>query len=155
MPAHDDLIFGWEPLDDLLAEPNVRELLLLQYEEFGGLREDIPLDPDIGRMREAEKLGVFRLWAARRDGRLVGFIEWHISPTFHHRSTLYAIDGGHFVHPDEGAWTWLRMWRAALAALLELGCRVVLAHDNPHRPLDRAFDRLGFQPAGSLYVRTL
>ena len=150
------LAFAWESVVDLFAEPNARELVLAQYDEFGGLKGEVPLDPDFPRMRELEKLGAYKIWAARLDGLLVGFIEFTIATTMHHRSTLYACDGGHFVHPSNcDIWTLSKMWRSAEAALLDLGVKVVMAHDNPHRPLPAFFRRLGYRAGGSLFYKVI
>lgn len=151
----DRYVFGWEPVAVLLAEPNIRELILEQWEELAA-NKTVPLDPDFERMRALERLGLYRAWAARRDGLLIGLIEFTVTPPLHHRGTTYAFDGGHFLHPEaRSPFLWLRMWRAALDALRGLGVRVVMAHDNPRRPLDRAFARLGFTPGGRLYWREL
>lgn len=147
-----DITCGWEKLEDLLAEPNIRDLLEAQWEELAGLKDKIALDPDIKRMRQAEALGVFKIWAGRRDGLLVGFIEWHVSPTFHNRSTLYAIDGGHYCHPEFcDSWSYLHMWREAERALRDMGVGAFMAHDNEARPMPAFFRRLGYQPQGRLY----
>jgi hypothetical protein len=138
---------------DLLAEPNARELVLDQHDELMGL--PLPLEPDVGRMTAGEERGVYKIWSCRRDGLLIGFIEFHISPTFHHRSTLFGIDGGHYTHPSFcTAWQHLRMWRSGIEALKALGVKVVLAHDGL-RPMDAFFKRLGFQPAGQMYARVI
>lgn len=145
--------FNWEPVESVLGDMGVREMILEQWEELAGNR-GIPLDPDFGRMRLLEEAGMFKIWGARRDGLLVGFIEFSIIAPLHHRKTLYAFDGGHFVHPEfRSPFLWLAMWRSALAALRDIGVQMVVAHDNPRRPLDIAFERLGFTPGGRMYQR--
>lgn len=153
----DELWFGWQNVADLMAEPNIRELILAQYEEFEGFSDKIPLAVDFDRMLEAERHFRFRVWAAKSDGLLIGIIEWHLQTTFHNKSDLYAFDGGHYVLPEfrDNGWTFLKMWRSSLVALQDLAVRVVVAHDNPARPLTPFFKRLGFQPGGSLYMKVL
>lgn len=151
-----ELVCGWEPIERLTAEPNIVELILEQEAEFSALPESIPLDLDIERMRMAEQAGLFRMWGARLDGLLVGLIEWNITPPLHHRSTLYAFDGGHYLAPEyRSVWTHFVIWRQAVAALRELGVKAVMAHDNPRRPMAAFFARLGFEPAGQLYLKVL
>ena len=154
--AGEGVSFGWEPVETLINEPNATELVRAQYDEFTRLPEDIQLDPDVGRMLASEKAGVYRVWAARRDGMLIGWIEFVISPGWHNKSVRFAFDGGHYLAPEFGSThTALKMWRSALVALEALGVRVVTAHDNPVRPLDAFFRRLGFDPGGKLYVKVL
>lgn len=150
------LTFAWESVVDLFEEPNARELVLAQYEELDGLKDKIPLDPDFARMRQLEQAGLYKIWAARRDGLLVGFIEFTITTTLHHRTTKVAMDGGYFLHPAFcDIWTLGKMWRSAEAELRDMGCMLVMSHDNPSRPLPAFFKRLGYQPAGALYVKVL
>jgi hypothetical protein len=150
------ITFGWASVTDLLDEPNLRELAREQHEEFGGLPDTIPLDVDVEKMLALEKLGVFKVWTARQDDLLIGFIEFHVSPTLHHRTTLFAIDGGHYLLPEfRDIFVHIKMWRSALTALQGMGVAAVLAHDNPRRPLGAFFRRLGFDPGGSLYFKVL
>jgi hypothetical protein len=152
-----DIRFGWESVSRVLDEPNIRDLIQAQYDELAGFTDvlDRP-DPDVIRMLAAEKAGAYRMWCGRSNRLLMGIIEWHIGPTFHHRSVRFGLDGGHFLHPEfRGVWIWLTMWRESLEALRKLGVRVVIAHDNPERPMAAAFKRLGMSPAGQMFARAL
>lgn len=108
-------------------------------------------------MRALEGAGIFRVWTARRRGRVIGFILFHIHPHLNYRHTLFAFDGGHYLdttYRDNG-WLGIKMWRSAIAALRDLGVRVVMAHDNSQRPLGPFFRRLGFEPRSTIYWKVL
>jgi hypothetical protein len=148
-----DLTYGFEFVEHIRKDPDLKTILKAWEDNFISF---LPPDPNWDRMERAEKAGCYAIWVARKGRRLVGFIEWHLGPTFHQKSTMYAIDGGHFVTPEHcGTFDWLRMWRLAMEALRELGVQVVIAHDSPARPLNVVFTRLGFAYSGQQFVRAL
>lgn len=151
-----DVTFDWLPVAQFLEEPNVWELMEQEYYEFEKYHRQIPMAVDFERMLEAERQFRYRMWAAHQDGLLIGFIEFHLGPTFHNRSMLYAQDGGHFLAPEfRDVFTFLKMWRTAEEALRELGVQVILAHDNDVRPVAPVFKRLCYQPVGTVYLKVL
>ena len=145
---------GWAKVADLLAEPNMRGLILDYFEELSPMKAVAPLDPDFERMIACEAQGIFRVWAARQGGQVVGLVMLWIMPHLNYRSTLFAFDAGHYLVPDlrDGhRWSGVRMWRGLIDALRELGVKVLLAHDNAQRPLGPFFKRLGFEPRSTNY----
>jgi hypothetical protein len=148
-------LYQWEPVADLFNDTETRDLVREQWEELA-LNRHIPLAVDVGRLAALERQGLYRIWTMRRDGLLVGFIEFTLTSPLHHAKTLYAFDGGHFIHPEfRNPFLWCRMWRKALDALAGIGVKMVIAHDNPLRPMTPAFHRLGFWPAGRMYAKEL
>jgi len=109
-----DVNFDWLPVSEFLEEPNVWELMEQEYYEFEKYHRQIPMAVDFERMLEAERQFRYRMWAAHKDGLLIGFIEFHLGPTFHNRAMLYAHDGGHYLSPEfRDVFTFLKMWRTA------------------------------------------
>ena len=147
--------FQWEGLEAILAEPNVRELLIDYWNELSPLKH-IPLDVDWPRLLEWERRFLFRVWTARVDGTLAGFITWLIQPHHLHRNTLMAMDHGHYVAPAfrdiAGSMTGLRMWRSCERALKELGVEVAFCHDNALRPLSPFLLAIGARPFSSMWL---
>lgn len=149
--------FAWETVDALLAEPYLPAMLEEYWHELSPIKEAAPLDPDYANMRAAEAAGLFRIWAARKDGMVIGFVMFHIHPHFNYKRTLFAFDSGHYLDPShrDSDWTGIKMWRSALDALADLGVKVVIAHDNALRPLEPFFLRLGFKLRSRLYWKVL
>ena len=141
--------FSWESLETILAEPNIRELLVSYWEELSPVKH-LPLDPDWARLFDWERQSIFRVWCARVDGTLAGFITWVIQPHFLHRNTVFAVDHGHYLAPAfrdiAGAMIGMRMWRSTKIALKESGCEFAMIHDNALRPLSPFFLAIGARP---------
>ena len=149
--------FGWESIEKLLAEPNLRELLTSYWEELSPVKH-LGLDIDWPRIIAWERQFLFRVWAARVDGTLAGFITFFVAPHFLHKSTLFALDYGHYLAPafrDTEHRVGARMWWTAKAALKELGVEVAFLHDNALRPLSPFFLALGARPFSAMWLLDL
>jgi hypothetical protein len=151
------LRFGWEPIKVLLAEPNVRDLIVAYYEELSPLKGIAKLDPNWEGMVQAEKDGVFCVWTARVDQTLAGFITFHLLYHMHYRNTLFAQDAGHFLAPlfrDKGRIGY-RMWKTVEPALRVRGAKIIMAHDNAYRPLMPFFLALDYEPRSTMFWKAL
>ncbi len=148
--------FGWEKLEVLLAEPNVRDLITGYWEELWPYKE-IPVDVDWARLLMFEAQGVFRVWAVRVNKTLAGFVAFYVQPYVLAKSTLYAIDGSHFLAPDfrDKGRIGYRMWKTAIDALDAEGVKFIMAHDNALRPLLPFFLSLGFEPRSTMFWRAV
>ncbi len=148
------MIFSWEPLDELFADPAVMPMLERQWAELSSHGD--PLDPDWERMIAGEEAGVFRVWTARDGGALAGFIQWQIFAPYGYKNTLFAWDCGHYL--DDGyrsPWLWIKMWKTSEAALKVLGVKLIRGHDNSRQPMAAAFKRMGYTPIATIYQRAL
>ena len=145
--------FGWERLETLLSEPNIRELLTQYWSELSPIKH-IPLDIDWPRLLDWERQGIYRVWAARVDGTLAGFAAFYVQPHVYHRGTIIAVDGGHYLAPafrDKGMLGW-RMWRSLKAEFQREGVQVGMLHDNAVRPLMPFFLALGAEPLSTMWI---
>ena len=148
--------FEWMPLKALLTEPNFRDIANAYYDELWG-DTGIICAPDWEKRQAMEDAFCYRIWTARVDGTVAGFIEFQIGPTVNAKDTLFAIDMGHFVSPPfrgKGVIGY-RMLRTAERALEEMGVKAILMHDNLRHPLMPHFLSLGFRPIGTLFHKVL
>ena len=139
--------FGWEKLETLLKEPNVQDIVTQYWAELWS-HKDIKCEPDWSRFLKLEQDGIYRVWTAHVGSTLAGFASFYVQPFILSRSTLFAIDGGHFLAPcfrDNRQIGW-RMWRTAKAALQAEGVKMWVAHDNAQHPLMPFFLALGMEP---------
>jgi GNAT superfamily N-acetyltransferase len=161
MMAGTRLVFGWEPVARLLEEPNLKEMLRAHWEELSAHKEEMPLDTDFQRLVDYNEAGIYRVWAARDAGTLVGYIAFYVFAPPHHRRAVIAVDDGYYLDPaHRRGWSGVRMWRAALDSLAQLGVIGVIGHHKLHFRAGRGgigaiFRRLGFAPTDTLWWLTL
>ena len=81
-------VIAQEPLTDALWS-ELMPLLTRHYHEIATYR-DIPLDPDRERYEVIQRAGGLRVFTARADGILVGYICFVVSRNLHYRSSVVA-----------------------------------------------------------------
>lgn len=150
--------YGWEKLEVLLGEPNVREMIEdYEIEHRSPVLAHLKVDIDWPRLLAQEASGVYRVWASRVEGTLAGFIAWYVEPHPYYRTVLFAVDGGHFLAPafrNKGRIGW-RMWSSAVAALRREGVQVAMWHDNARRPMTPFSLGLGGEPLSTWWGKDL
>lgn len=160
MPSS-EISFGWEPCRTLFGEANWPDLIDEHWHELGLFHKDCPLDPDYERIIKAEEIGLFRAWAARSDGLLVGYMGWFVQPHIHYRRTLYAVEDLFLLSaPYRKGLNGYRMFSTALTALKQLGVVRCILHDKVHFASDRGtlapfLVRLGFVCTDRLWTKIL
>jgi GNAT superfamily N-acetyltransferase len=82
------LKYGWEKAQRVFDDPAWPDLLQEHYAEMGGLRPD----PDYERVLWLEREKLYRVWTARQDKQLVGYIGWHFFAPMHYRYLYEAYD---------------------------------------------------------------
>jgi hypothetical protein len=150
--------YGWEELATVLAEPNAADLIRAYWEELSPDKNSVKLDPDWPRLQRLEAEGAYKIWVARVDGTLAGFISFFIQPHHNYRKNIMGLDAGHFLSPayrDSPGRLGMRMWRTAEIALRELGVSTIIAHDNTARPLVAFFLGMGYKPRSVIYWKSL
>lgn len=85
--------FSIESLDECIAE--IVPLLRVHYAEVSFVHQNrdapIPLDLDIDAYRSLETAGILRGYTARKDGELIGYAAFVVSPSnLHHKGLRYA-----------------------------------------------------------------
>lgn len=148
---------AWQPLAEVLAEPNAIDMIRDYAEELSPLRDKVPLAPDWPRMAELEKAGIYKLWSCRVDGTLAGYISFLVMPHHHYRDTLFALDQGHYLAPayrSTPGRIGLKMWRSVEPALRDLGVKWIMAHDG-QRSLLPFFLALDYHPRSVLFWKEL
>jgi hypothetical protein len=149
--------YRWEPLATILAEPNVREMIEAYWTELSPIKS-LPLDIDWDRLRDWERQFIFRVWCARVEGTLAGFITFCVQPQILFKSTLFAVEQGHYLahaFRDTQQRVGARMWWTVRPALKELGVDVVFLHDNALRPLSPFLLSIGARPFSSMWLLDL
>ena len=88
----------WEKLPSLLAS-GMAEHTVAQWLESGSDRDFVPIDVDWGRYQALENAGSLKLLSARKDGELVGYAAFFITPHLMYRSSTHVICDSIYVDP--------------------------------------------------------
>lgn len=153
--------FGWEPVSRILQEPNIKDLILEHWRELAVHKDEMPLDPDYGRMLAADDAGLFKVWAARDGKTLVGYVAFWIQPHAHYKSTLTAVEDLYMLTASHRkGLTGYRMFTSAIAALKHRGVKRCYMHSKVHWNKERGgmavlFERLGFVNTDMLWSKIL
>lgn len=135
--------FAVEKYEDVIGE--IRPLLELHYEEIASFRDKVPLDPDYERYRQAEEMGRLLIIAARREGALVGYSIFFLSPHMHYQSTVFAMNDIVFLHPDErSGGTGVRLIKESERIVRERGAALISWHIKPVNDFSPLLERLGY-----------
>ena len=148
---------SWQPLAEVLAEPNAIDMIRDYAEELSPLRDIEPVNPDWERISRLESDGLYHLWAARANNTLAGFISFLVMPHHNYRNTLFAFDYGHYLSPafrNTPGRLGLHMWRSVENPLRGMGVRFIMVHDGM-RSLMPFFLYLGYEPRGGMYWKYL
>jgi hypothetical protein len=142
---------SWERLQDVLREPNVRELMLEHFEESGVDKDECPLDPDFDRMMALEREGILKLIVSRDGGTLTGYMVWFTQYPLDYRTTLHAI---------QGPWNRASLLGHSLPGLKAMGVKRVIAHLKTHVAASRgtlapAFERAGLREVERVFYKVL
>ena len=153
--------FGWEPVTRLIAEPNAPDLLQEHYAALGVYKDKLKLNVAWKHLAAAEAAGNFRIWAARDDDLLVGYLGLWIIRHGHFEGTVLAVEDSFLLSaPYRKGWTGIRMLTEAVEALRELGVGLVIIHEKVHFAEERGglgkiYRRLGFDHIDNLWSKML
>ena len=143
--AHGQLEFGWEPLVDVLEE-----LLPLAKRHAQELGEG-DLDPNWPWFFAQARAGVLRIFTARRDKTLVGYISFLVSANPWRQTMLMAVAEGFWLSPVERfGWNGVALFKNCEQGLKKAGVSRVsfspivdFCNDKGHTA-DLIFERLGY-----------
>lgn len=136
------VVFGWDSLARVFAEPNWSDLIAEHWAELGVHRDQMILDPDYDLLLVLAKHNRFRAWTARCDGLLVGYMGWMTQPHLHYRRTLHAVEDLFLMSaPYRRGLNGYRMFTECFAALREIGAQRCIIHEKVHFQHERAEDK--------------
>lgn len=151
--------FGWEKLDDIVADPGFPDLVREHWEDLA--RDDEgPPRPDWDLYVDLERRGLYRVWTARDGKALAGYIAWFIQKHPHSRELVAVTDAlilaGAYRQTGKGlVSTGTRMWVACLAALRKLGVERALWHSVVDFEADRGGQAKLYQRLGARHTHNI
>ena len=148
--------YDWEPLAELLDD-GAAALALRHWQEIALDQGDVPLEVDWDAVLAEEAAGVFRVFTARSDGDLVGYISCRVFRPSRYAGTVYVNDDVFWLDPTHRrGWTGYRLLSHFLAALPK-PCKVQIKHKLTFEGgrVGKLLERLGLRPVEVVSVAFL
>lgn len=149
-----DLTITQESLAEIEASPEIHALLD-EYAAESANDEIGPACPQVEIYRAMEAAGLFRAFAARVDGQLVGFM-FLLLPVLPHFGKLVGVSESYFVsaeHRKTGAG--LQLLHAAEAVAREAGAAGMLVSAPTGGILERVMPGVGYRETNRVFFKGL
>ena len=147
------VLFGTETVNDVLEE--IRPLLVAHKDEVAHYH-DLELKPDYGKYYAAQQHGLLRIYTARIDGSLIGYVIYLLGFSLHYSDSLQAL--ADVLYLDQ------RYRRGRLGRNLILysedqlradAVQVVRQHHKLKSALSAFFESLGYESEDMIHVKRL
>ena len=155
------LTLEWEPLQRLLDD-GVEELLAAHWDEVACDKDEIPLAPDWPRAFHLQRAEVLYTAGLRKDGRLIGYNAFHVTPHIHYRHSLHAVNDVIFLDPDARGAAGIKLVRGVEGMLREMGVAKILYRSKVHVRIGHRrgtigdmLARMGYRHDEDVYSRLL
>lgn len=125
------------------------------YQEIARYK-DIQLDPDLWFYARLEETGGLRVYSARADGALIGYIIFIVRTNPHYRASLHAHQDILFLLPAyRKGMTGIRLIRYADEQLRAEGVQVVTQHVKDYADFGPVLERLGYEKIETTWAKRL
>jgi hypothetical protein len=137
--------------DSLWAE--ALPLLFAHWKEVAHY-PDLELTPDRDAYAQLEARGLVRVFTARRDGLLIGYALFIVTPNLHYKQVLQANQDVVYIQPDQRGTMPLRFLQFCEDQLFAEGCDVICQHGKAKHPqLARLLTHMGYDTMDVLHVK--
>lgn len=146
--------FKQEFIDDV--EDEIIALGELHMAEVHHQHDLLPVDFDLDLYRKAEGLGLLKIFTARDEGELIGYVVVVITPDIHSKGNFLASDDGFFVKREyrkHGHGT--RLLQFAETCLKEDGFATFHVSSTMMNPIDDLLLRVGYKEIERKYEKVL
>jgi GNAT superfamily N-acetyltransferase len=149
------IIFQREPLTEGL-ESQLAPLMAAHWSEVAPYR-DIPLDVDWPLYHAIDRAGALRIYTARRDGKILGYVSFVVRPHLHYKQHVYATCDALYLLPEERGHTLAaRLIGHAAEALKAEGTKVMSVAVPESQPRAARFlQGMGWHPLETSYSTRL
>jgi len=144
--------FQVEPVTPEFCE-ELGPLLHAHYKEIAHY-QDIELSPDFSKYKQLYDAGVLRVYTARKEKELIGYVIFFFNYSLHYQKSLQAVQDVLFIHPEHrGVGTRLIKW--ADEQLRAEGAQVVYHHVKKEHNFGALLERFGYKCVDLIYARRL
>ena len=125
------------------------------YKELS-VTKTIPLEPDYETYFTLEKLGLSKVITCRKDGILIGYIIFVITPHLHYKSCVTAVEDIYYVTKQERKGRiGIRLFQFAEQYLKSMGVHRVMYSTKVHLDNSKLFEYLGYTYIEKLYSKMI
>ena len=150
------ITFAHEPLAWLLRD-GVEELTVRHWHEIALDKEQVPLATDWAKYQALEDTGAWRAFAARRDGKIIGYITYFIDFHVRYKTTRYVEADVFFIVPEERkGMVGYRLFSEFMKALPK-PCKLLINEKLTFKDgrVGKLLERLGMKPIEVVYSKFL
>lgn len=150
-----DIVFNTEKLKGPLSE-EIKPFWDQHFIDLAVNKEDVPLCVDYDMYYKLEEAGVFHIFTARADGKLIGYIMSFIKPHIHYSSTphatvdIYYLDKNYRKQGIGGQF--FICWQNEL---IKMGIVRVITATKIHEKHVEFWERLGFAQTDVMLTKVL
>lgn len=143
-----------EFLDDVRGE--VEALIRDHYDEVYPARNVLDWDMDWDSYEKLEELGFLKIFTAREDGNLAGYLWVLITPNLHSKGSVLACDDGFFVTKDyRGKSIAKDLIQFTESCLKEDGIKIFHIIGTTEKPIDALMQRMGYTAIETKFQKVL
>ena len=146
--------FALEPLHKIKDE--VKDLIAHHWDDVALNKDYIKLNPDWDAYARLEKSQSLRIYTARENEVLVGYLVVLVNRSLHYKDHLFANNDVVFVHKDyRKGLSGAKLIKYAEKDLKDLGVSLFMINTKVHKPFGKLLDFLGFSEIETLYSKRL
>lgn len=118
--------------------------------------KDIPLEPDLAVYEASDRAGILRVFTARKEGTLHGYIVFFVRSNPHYKSSIQASQDILFLsQPMRQGLTGYRFIQWCDDQLAIDGVQAVYHHVKGARDFGPVLERMGYEAVDIIYARRL
>jgi len=148
------VIYKEEIFDDNLI--NEMLPLLVKHKDEICLYEDFDLDPDWGAYKRLQELGMFKIFTARNEDKLIGYVAFAIHHNLHYRARKHAVQDVLYLDPTHrGRMMGVKLIKFADDVLRDNGVHLVSQHVKIKHDFSPLLEYIGYEQVEKIYERRL
>lgn len=139
-----------ERFDEVIDE--IIPLLVSHWHEVGLNKDKMDLNPDYSKYKVFEDLGVIRIYTARDDEKLIGYLVMQVEVLLHYKDHTAARNDVIYIDPKyRNAGLATELIAFAEDKLKSQGVSVIYINTKAHKPFDSLLEASGFTLNDRLY----